>query len=271
MSPPISARLKPRTGARLTRPSAVGHTIAPILTALVQDLPFMLLPATALVVGGGVAWFRSPGAKLTSAAQHFAAGLVLAAVAIELLPEVIKPGLSFWLFVGFVPGVALLLLLRRIFEKGGEEGAEQTESPVGLVSAIGVDVFIDGLLVGIGFAVGAKQGFLLAAAITVEVFFLGVCISMAIRDAGHKLRAELVASVIPAVVLLVGSVIGVDVGSGLQGAPREVLLSFGVAALLFLVTEELLLEAHERRDTVLVTSMFFAGFLALMLLSLAGA
>ncbi len=39
------------------------------------------------------------------------------------------------------------------------------------------------------------------------------------------------------------------------------ILGFGVASLLYLVTEELLAEAHEEPDTPLVTSTFFAGFL----------
>jgi ZIP family zinc transporter len=43
-------------------------------------------------------------------------------------------------------------------------------------------------------------------------------------------------------------------------------LSFGVAALLDLVTEELLTEAHEVDETPLLTSMFFVGFLALLMI-----
>lgn len=42
-------------------------------------------------------------------------------------------------------------------------------------------------------------------------------------------------------------------------------LSFGVIALLYLVTEELLVEAHEKRDTPFVTALFFVGFLGLLL------
>ena len=37
-------------------------------------------------------------------------------------------------------------------------------------------------------------------------------------------------------------------------------------ALLYLVTEELLIEAHETPDRPWVTAMFFVGFLALLLL-----
>ncbi len=40
-------------------------------------------------------------------------------------------------------------------------------------------------------------------------------------------------------------------------------LAFGAAALLFLVTEELLVEAHEREDTPDLASMFFLGFIVI--------
>lgn len=45
------------------------------------------------------------------------------------------------------------------------------------------------------------------------------------------------------------------------------LLAFGLIALLYLVTEELLVEAHEGgKETPFATAMFFAGFLLLLLL-----
>lgn len=43
-------------------------------------------------------------------------------------------------------------------------------------------------------------------------------------------------------------------------------LAFGLAALLYLVTEELLVEAHEVRENRVTTSMFFAGFLLLLMI-----
>ena len=42
--------------------------------------------------------------------------------------------------------------------------------------------------------------------------------------------------------------------------------AFGLIALLYLVTEELLVEAHEAPEGPIVTSMFFIGFLALLML-----
>ena len=45
-------------------------------------------------------------------------------------------------------------------------------------------------------------------------------------------------------------------------------MTFGVAALLYLVTEELLREAHEERETALGTAMFFVGFLAFLVIGM---
>ena len=51
----------------------------------------------------------------------------------------------------------------------------------------------------------------------------------------------------------------------------EAVLAFTCAALLYLVAEELLVEAHEGREeseTPLETAVFFAGFLALLILDM---
>ncbi|MBW8465221.1 MAG: hypothetical protein K0M68_21645 [Acidovorax sp.] len=52
--------------------------------------------------------------------------------------------------------------------------------------------------------------------------------------------------------------------SGVNGQALDAVMSFSVAALLYLVTEELLTEAHEVDETPLLTSMFFVGFVALL-------
>lgn len=65
-----------------------------------------------------------------------------------------------------------------------------------------------------------------------------------------------------------GAVVGVLLLSGLSGAALSAALAFGAAALLYLVTEELLVEAHEVLETPLTTALFFAGFLALLIIEI---
>ena len=49
-----------------------------------------LVPVATAIAGGAIAVWRAPGEQLRSIIQHFAAGVVLAAVAGELLPEITK-------------------------------------------------------------------------------------------------------------------------------------------------------------------------------------
>lgn len=55
---------------------------------------------------------------------------------------------------------------------------------------------------------------------------------------------------------------------GLSGAVRDALVAFGAAALLYLATEELLVEAHEVREGPLMTTSFFAAFLLIFALEI---
>lgn len=56
--------------------------------------------------------------------------------------------------------------------------------------------------------------------------------------------------------------------NNLSHGAMEIVLSFGLAALLFLVTEELLKEAHEEKETVWHTAAIFGGFLLFMIIGM---
>jgi zinc transporter ZupT len=65
------------------------------------------------------------------------------------------------------------------------------------------------------------------------------------------------------------AVVGLTLGIGLMLGDKKLTEKFGRkttggAALLYLVTEELLVEAHEEPETPLLTAMFFVGFVALL-------
>ena len=66
--------------------------------------------------------YRSPGEKTRITVQHFAAGVVFAAVAIELLPELVTNMQLLPLIIGFLSGVALMLVVRWGSEKFEGEG-----------------------------------------------------------------------------------------------------------------------------------------------------
>ncbi|GMA16665.1 hypothetical protein [Deinococcus metallilatus] len=106
-------------------------------------------------------------------------------------------------------------------------------------------------------------------ALTLELLFLGVSVASSLGQSGAS-RSRVILTVTGlSLLVILGALLGGTLLQGLTGLALEIVLAFGAAALLFLVTEELLTEAHEVKETPLITAAFFAGFVALYLLELA--
>jgi ZIP family zinc transporter len=135
------------------------------------------------------------------------------------------------------------------------------------VITMGIDIFIDGCLIGIGFRAGEKEGTLLTVALAVEMLSLGFATAVTLLPAIGKTSSVLLTSTL-ASLIMVGAVVGAAVLSKVPETAFEVILTFALAALLFLVTEELLVEAHEVPETRMTTGMFFAGFLLFLMLGM---
>jgi ZIP family zinc transporter len=218
---------------------------------------YALIPGGAALAGAVVAVSARPGPLTVSAIQHFAAGVVFAAAAGEILPDVMHGGSPIATVVGGIVGVAVMLLVKQI--------ESHVKGPLGLLTAIGVDILIDGLVLGIGFAAGAKVGWLLTVALTLEILFLGLTVANELGETVVS-RAKIVGITAGLVLLLpLGAILAAPVAA-LPGSWQTGVLSFGLIALLYLVTEELLVEAHETEDRPWITAMFFVGFLALLVL-----
>lgn len=236
--------------------------------ALAHILGLTMIPVAATVLGGAIAVIKVPSDKTRSLVQHFAAGVVMAVVAGELLPEMTREHRPLGVLIGFVLGVALMLGVKALTERIEQKDEQSGDGKTGLLIAVGIDVFLDGLLIGVGFAAGERVGTLLVVALTLELLFLGVSVAASLTEAKvGRARCLLTVSGLSALVIL-GALLGGSFLSGLSGLALEIVLSFGAAALMYLVIEELLTEAHEVKETPLITAAFFAGFVALYLLEL---
>ena len=146
-----------------------------------------------------------------------------------------------------------------------EQVGEHTEGRTGLLTLVGVDMFIDGLVLGLGFAVSAKAGLLLSIALTLEVLFLGLSLAAELGEEKMS-RARTVGLTMAAVLLLPVGALAASAVAQLSPAVLTGFFAFGLIALLYLVTEELLVEAHETPDRPWITALFFVGFLLLLIL-----
>lgn len=233
---------------------------SPVLTAA----QLVAAPVAAGAIGSVVAAVRPPSPSVTSALQHVAAGVVMAAVAGEVLPDLRDKHSLRAALLGFAVGIAAVLTLAAI-ERRAEARPTGTVSivPRVMIATIAIDLLIDGILVGMGASLGEGTGRTLAIALAFEVCFLGMSLTAELLERGlPRTRAMSVpmAASLP-------TIIGAFGGAALLGHASPALLSgvlaFGCAALLYLVTEELLTEAHDVPDTNIHVIMFFVGFLFL--------
>jgi ZIP family zinc transporter len=230
---------------------------------------FALIPVATMIAGGVIAVIKKPGGNLRSLILHFAAGVVFSVVGVEILPDILKNHLPFFTIIGFAVGFLAMTGIRHFAEKG-EEIASITKGkiPWGIVTGIGVDIIIDGFLLGIAFAAGHTEGVLLAIALSVEFLSLGMATSTSLGNENISKMRSLITIVVLAALFFGSALLGAAV---LRDASQEVMdtvLSFGLSALLFLITEELLKEAHEEKETIWHTSAFFFGFLVFLILGM---
>ena len=229
---------------------------------------FALIPAAALAGGGMLAIWKTPSARLGSAIQHLAAGVLFAALSTELLPDLVHRRLPWVTLAGFSAGVLAMLAVKYFAELSGQRGVSTTTGARSLIATLGVDVLIDGLLIGMGFAVGQSQGLLLTFALALEVFFLGLAATAALKSSGGSRRAAAGVIAVFCALLIIGAAVGAGILAMASPAWIDAVLAFGLAALLYLVTEELLVEAHEVPETPFQTSMFVLGFIVLLVIEM---
>ena len=140
-------------------PKVCAPRIQPELFRLLGPaLGFASIPALIAVGGAAGAVIRPPNPRLRTMIQHFAAGVVAAAAAVELLPDDMGLHAPFALAIGFALGTAAMLGLRKGMERFEPEDSKEESAPLvaseaithvqgpqSMLGAVGVDVFIDGL------------------------------------------------------------------------------------------------------------------------------
>lgn len=225
-------------------------------------------PVLAGIVGGVVAVLRPPSSAVVGGVQHFAAGVVMAAVAGEVLPQLRERGPLWLIVVGFAAGVAVLVGMRHL--EGAESAQVAGTLPVVFLIVVGVDLFIDGLLVGTGAAVSTETATIIAIALTVEVLFLSLSVALQLISSGVSRLAAAAITAGLSLVVAVGAILGAWVLGDAGDAVLSLVLAFAAAALLWLVVEELLVEAHQTPERPRTAALFFVGFLALFCLEAIG-
>ena len=219
----------------------------------------------------------------------FAAGVMIAASVWSLLIPAIElaeeQGNIGWIPAagGFVLGGIFLLALDRILPHlhAGESHAEGPESSLKrttlLVLAVTLHNIPEGMAVGLACALAAggtsssvtvASAVALAMGIGLQNFPEGAAISLPLRKEGLSRRRSFVYGTMSGVVEPIGGVIAVLV-AGSVAPMMPWLLSFAAGAMIYVVVEELIPEAHLGEHSHTGTLGVMLGFLVMMVMDVA--
>ncbi len=239
-------------------------------------------------VGASMVFFvrGEPKPSLMRIFLGFAAGVMIAASVWSLIIPAIEmaeaQGHIGWLPAagGFLLGVGFLLLLDTIIPHlhPGSEGAEgpKTKLPGSslLVLAVTLHNIPEGMAVGLACAMAATGNGTVAAAVALCIgmglqnFPEGAAVSMPLRADGFSSKKAFVYGAFSGFVEPVGGILAVLVAGGI--APlMPWFLTFAAGAMMYVVIEELIPEAHLGEHSNTGTLGALAGFLVMMILDVA--
>lgn len=221
-----------------------------------------------MLLGAVLTSIWHPTKNFIGLVQHLAAGIILAALTIEVFPEMRRVAMSqMTLIISFIIGVAFMYgvkLLGNYLERDNNSLSVQKQFNYGMIITVFIDAALDGVTIGAGFAAGQKVGFALALGLSVEMLFLAMSL---VSDTIKGIRLLLLSAAF-SVTIFVCAAIGYHFLSQSSGHAIAIALAFSAAALIYLVTDELLIEAHEHEEKSYAMLFLFGGFVLFWCISL---
>ena len=219
----------------------------------------------------------------------FAAGVMIAASVWSLLIPAIEEAESLgqigWVPAagGFILGVVFLLLLDTLLPHlhPGSDEPEGLKSSMKrttmLIFAVTLHNIPEGMAVGLSFALAAQHGgdpalyaaaMALAIGIGIQNFPEGAAVSLPLRQEGLSRTKAFICGSLSGLVEPVFGILTVLI-AGVIAPYMPWLLSFAAGAMIYVVVEELIPEAHLGEHSNLGTMGVMAGFLIMMILDVA--
>ena len=218
----------------------------------------------------------------------FAAGVMIAAsvwsLIIPAIEEAESLGIPGWLPAagGFMLGVAFLMALDGLmshlhaFAAAPEGVSSNWKRTTLLMAAVTLHNIPEGMAVGLSFALAAQHGdasaytgaMALALGMGIQNFPEGAAISLPLRQEGVPVGKSFLMGSLSGIVEPIFGILTVLIAGSIQPL-MPWLLSFAAGAMLYVVVEELIPEAHLGEHSNVGTLGVMAGFLIMMILDVA--
>lgn len=197
----------------------------------------------------GATVLRRHGNRLRGALLSFAAGFILAVAFQELLARGVEQAKGWAVFVvvaGIAAGAAMRALVEQPF------GASRR-----VALSLAVVNVVEGLTIGIGFAVGTGLGLLLLAVMVFENYMEGISIA-AESERSESTGKLVLLTTAPTATLGLGAALGAYLG-GLSPLVLAGLLGVAAGMMLYVVVNEVMYDAHRLGPGAVSSVPFVAG------------
>lgn len=218
-----------------------------ILTTTILGLIFGTLGTT---LGGiiGVA-IKTQSNKFLSFILEFAAGLMIAIVCFELIPEAMELSSIFTVIIGIIVGVIIMIFCDNLVNykyKKKRIIKFNSLAKTGIIVGIGLAIhnFPEGLAIGSGFSASTKLGITLAIAIALHDVPEGISMAVPMRNGGMKASKVVIYTFLSGVTTGFGAFFGVLIGN-ISEQLISICLGFAAGAMLYISAGELVPESHK--------------------------
>lgn len=237
-----------------------------------SDLLILLIVVTAgsllSLVGGLYLIYGKKGTKkIQRAAVPFAAGALLAAAFLDLLPEAVEHGEADSALLYALAGLVVFFVLERTLSWFHHHHEDEKSTPSGrrntslIVIGDTIHNFIDGLAIGAAFLVSPATGVITAIAIAAheipqEIGDFGLLLSKGM----HKKRV-LIVNILSALATIIGAVLVFGLGGSFE-VPESLLLGVTAGFFIYIAASDIIPTIHaepRRRVAMLQTIILLAG------------
>ena len=236
---------------------------------ILMVLSLAFLPALGNFLGGLVAEWREPSQQMLNRALHAATGIIIAVVAVEVMPEALGSAPAWVLALAFLAGGSAYLLVQAGIERWqASKKAGAGAGPWLVYVAVATDLTGDGLLIGAGSAVSSQTALLLALGQVLADIPEGFAVIANFRDKGVPRLKRLLLSASFALPVLGAAALAYFALRGRSEALKMSALVFVAGLYTLAAVEEMLREAHESADDSRWSAIsFLAGFALFLMVS----